>query len=395
MAWYISDGYTYRKDGVFYFQRRIPKDLLEHYSSPKIAFSLRTKSHPVALSRASKAAERLDEHWYHLRSTKSNLPGWHLLKQPPSQGLTNLNTLEVTVVQEGTPKLSEAVSIYLRLKGRGRPITFHRGAERSCGYVIDVCGDKLLTDYSRVDANKFRDNLLERRLTGSSIVRVVGTVRSVMNFAASEAGLNLKNPFGGLNLDRKAGVEERMPIPTATLRVVQSEYRRMDDDLRWLVALLSDSGLRLAEAAGLHVDDIRIHGEDTPYISVTERPWRRLKTEGSRRVVPLVGVSLWAAQRVLEASDGSGFAFRRYNKTQTTNANSASACLNKWLKVYVPDRCTLHSFRHSLRDRLRAVECPSDIVDQIGGWQTEGVGQGYGQGYPLEVMARWMNAMSR
>ena len=181
-----------------------------------------------------------------------------------------------------------------------------------------------------------------------------------------------------------------MPIPAAALHVVQFECRRLDDDLRWLVALLSDSGLRLAEAAGLHVDDIHIEGEDVPYVSVTERPWRRLKTEGSRRVVPLVGASLWAAHRVLEASGGAGFAFPRYNKTQTTNANSASAALNKWLKSYVPDRCTLHSFRHSLRDRLRAVECPSDIVDQIGGWQTEGVGQGYGQGYPLGILAKWM-----
>ena len=37
-------------------------------------------------------------------------------------------------------------------------------------------------------------------------------------------------------------------------------------------------------------------------------------------------------------------------------------------------------------DRLRAVQCPSDIVDQIGGWTTDGVGQGYGSGYPIEVL---------
>lgn len=390
MAWYISDGYTYRKDGVFYFQRRIPKDLLEHYSSPKIAFSLRTKSQPVALSRAAKAAERLDEHWYHLRAARGDLPGHHLLRQAPVHTGVASVAHGASVAPDGTPRLSEAVSVYLRMKGKGRPATFHRGAERSCGYVIDVCGDKLLCDFTRADANRFRDALLERGLTGSSIVRVVGTVRSVMNFAASEAGLNLKNPFGGLYLDRKAGVEERMPIPIDALREVQAECRRLDDDLRWLVALLSDSGLRLAEAAGLHIDDLHIEGEDFPYVSITERPWRRLKTEGSRRVVPLVGASLWAAQRVLEASDGSGFAFPRYNKSKTTNANSASAALNKWLRAYVPVRCTLHSFRHSLRDRLRAVECPSDIVDQIGGWQTEGVGQGYGQGYPIGVLAKWM-----
>jgi hypothetical protein len=51
----------------------------------------------------------------------------------------------------------------------------------------------------------------------------------------------------------------------------------------------------------------------------------------------------------------------------------------------------MHSFRHSMRDRLRAVQCPSDIADQIGGWATEGVGQGYGSGYPIEVLHRWLS----
>ena len=47
-----------------------------------------------------------------------------------------------------------------------------------------------------------------------------------------------------------------------------------------------------------------------------------------------------------------------------------------------------------MRDRLRAVECPSDIIDAIGGWKTAGVGHGYGNGYPLEVLGRWLEAMT-
>ena len=62
----------------------------------------------------------------------------------------------------------------------------------------------------------------------------------------------------------------------------------------------------------------------------------------------------------------------------------------RWLKPRVADGCVIHSFRNSLRDRLRRVECPSDIADAIGGWATAGVGQKYGSGYGLEVKARWM-----
>lgn len=61
----------------------------------------------------------------------------------------------------------------------------------------------------------------------------------------------------------------------------------------------------------------------------------------------------------------------------------------------VPEGASMHSFRHSLRDRLRAVECPSDVVDQIGGWRTEGIGSSYGSGYPISVITSWLNIMRR
>ena len=44
-----------------------------------------------------------------------------------------------------------------------------------------------------------------------------------------------------------------------------------------------------------------------------------------------------------------------------------------------------------MRDRSRVVECPSDIVDRIGGWLTEGVGQSYRKGYPLGILNRWIS----
>jgi hypothetical protein len=42
-----------------------------------------------------------------------------------------------------------------------------------------------------------------------------------------------------------------------------------------------------------------------------------------------------------------------------------------------------------MRDRLRAVECPPDIIDRIGGWSVDGVGESYGGGYPFSVLYKW------
>ena len=51
----------------------------------------------------------------------------------------------------------------------------------------------------------------------------------------------------------------------------------------------------------------------------------------------------------------------------------------------------IHAFRHSIQDRLRAVECPSDIIDQIGGWSKGSIGQNYGEGYTVEALQKWVS----
>ena len=146
--------------------------------------------------------------------------------------------------------------------------------------------------------------------------------------------------------------------------------------------------MRLAEAVGLAIKDINLDHE-YPHLILQQHPWRPLKTATSERLVPLVGASLWAARRIVD-TQASPYAFPRYTTAHKANANHASAALNKWLKSHAPEGCVIHSFRHSMRDRLRAVQCPSDIIDRIGGWITPGVGQGYGSGYPIAVLHGWM-----
>ena len=43
----------------------------------------------------------------------------------------------------------------------------------------------------------------------------------------------------------------------------------------------------------------------------------------------------------------------------------------------------VHSFRHSLRDRLREAGVDREIIDQLGGWSVSNVGQNYGAGHSL------------
>jgi hypothetical protein len=33
---------------------------------------------------------------------------------------------------------------------------------------------------------------------------------------------------------------------------------------------------------------------------------------------------------------------------------------------------------------------PHDVIDQLGGWSRQSVGESYGQGYDMNILAKWM-----
>jgi len=326
-------------------------------------------------------AAKLDRHWHILRISCDDLPGKHLLvdavQEPQAEACIDDHSFKV------------AVAVYMRLKGNGRPPTFEAAVRRSCGYLIDCCGMKDLKDYVRSDATKFRDHLFSKGLNGASVARIFGTVRAVINLALSEFGLSIVNPFSNVYFDQSQGVKKRIPVKPEDIEKVQQECYQADDEKRWLIALIADTGIRLGEGAGLLRSDF-VEQDGILCVNIRPHPWRSLKTSSSERLVPLVGSSKWAAERILAQSTESRFAFPNYNDGKRTNATSASAALNKWLKPKIGQGYTIHSFRHSMRDRLRAIECPSEVIDQIGGWLTHGVGNSYGNGYPEALLFKWL-----
>jgi integrase len=386
-AFYVLTGQvTYRmtynqsphirvRSGIYHFVRRVPADLQQHYRSDRVSISLRTKSASAASRSAVSISQRLDDYWHGLRLQKMDVPALHLVIDDDAD------------VPDNSPTMMEAVDIYLRLKTEKQTPTFIRAAKRNGRYVAEALGNRPITSYSSSDAAAFRDHLFDKGLSLGSVRRIFGSVRSIINLVMREQGIEGTNAFARTYMPQRYDQKERQPIPSAALSVLQQNCKDKDDEARWLIALISDTGMRLAEAAGLAMNDICLD-EELPHISIRTHSWRRLKTRSSERVVPLVGASLWAAKRLHQR--GGAFAFPRYCNEKGCNANSASAALNKWMKGIIGNEYVIHGLRHSLRDRLRAVECPSDITDQIGGWTTEGVGNSYGKGYNLEVMAKWM-----
>ena len=379
MLTYISNDYLTSRNGIYYFQRRVPMDIRNHYHSHIIACSLKTRSRTIALKAAAKLSLELDNYWVTLRV--NHLATIHCKKLKLSQSIVNSGVTFLT-----------AKDLYVKLKGQGKAPSFHTYTERNVQYVIQAIGNKDLSDYQTSDGGKFRDWLIKKGLASSSVKRVFATTRAITNLAIAEHGLDIRSPFASVYFPELDDVTTRQPVSIEDIKLIQYQCRSLNDEMRWLLALISDTGMRLAEAAGLEINDINLDSK-TPYIDLKPNNSRRLKTKQSARQMPLVGASLWAAKQIKEEVIGN-YAFPRYTKGGKCNANSASAALNKWVKKISSEPVTVHSFRHSIRDRLRAVQCPSDIVDAIGGWSATTVGERYGQGYNIDVLFEWMEKIA-
>ena len=364
--------YLMCKGGVFYFTRHVPNDLQRHYETPRIVICLKTRNRESAIKASRSMAAKLDDFWLQMRVANMDVPASDkLTKQQPKEAFTS-----------SAPKLSDALTKYCALKGADKGKLFFTVAERNVGYVIECLGDRPIDTYASSDAAKFRDWLIDRSLSTSSIKRIFSTIRAVFNLTIQEQGLGCSNAFANTFLPSDER-PKRVVISPEDIKRVQKVCLDVADERRLLVALISNTGMRLSEALGLIWDDIKLEHE-YPHIDLTPHPWRRLKTSSSKRLIPLVGASLEAV-KVMHRQCDNLFLFKSYASEDGCNGNSCSATLNKWLKQHVSD-AVIHSFRHSFRDRLRNAGVQSEMIDQLGGWSRQSVGQGYGDGFALPIL---------
>ena len=362
-----NPSYTFTKRGIYYFSRLVPYDIRYHYKQPRIVQSLRTRSRKDAAKYSKLLIHQLDNYWAELRINQPDIPCSNFLLNQP---------IEVT--------LRIALDTYFSIKGKNRNETFFRHSERHVNYLIEATADKPIRYFTTIDSTTFRNWLKAKGLANASIKKAFACIKAIFNLVIKEHGLATENPFSNIHLPSPTeDAKKRIPVSTTDLKLIQTECMRIDDDLRWLIALISDTGMRLAEVAGLKIDDL-VLDDEIPHIIIEPHNHRPLKTRSSERVIPLVGKSLWAAQRIKQNVIGD-YCFPRYTTANKTNANSASAALNKWIKSLTSNKGnTIHGFRHSLRDRLRAADVDSELIDEIGGWSRKSVGAQYGDGYSLE-----------
>ena len=255
--------------------------------------------------------------------------------------------------------------------------------------LFAVVGDRDVRSYTREDARAF---LQELNLSGnktSTLRKRLICVGAIINYAYQELEVEKRNPFSKMII---AG-EGRDAVKRGTFTTEQliDGYQQAftsSSNVQLLFPILGETGCRLAEIVGLRVEDIDLNKR---ILHIRPNDKRRLKTTGSERSLPLTETAYLALTKALEYSNEE-WLFPRYIKEDGCYATHASNALAKWTKRRWG--MTAHSLRHTFRDRLRAAEVPLEAIDQLGGWSSiSTIGSSYGQGYPLEHLRKYMDAI--
>ena len=288
--------------------------------------------------------------------------------------------------------LSEAFTVYLENHSKGKNKDFQRTQSQHWHKLVNLLGDIALEGLTRDHARQYRDQRLATGVKTTTLRRELGVLSAVVKTACLEIPLNISNPFKSLQIaDANMDATERIPYFKEEWQALVKAALSADDEPRRITLVLAFTGARLSEVVGLRKQDFDPTKET---INIRAHASRSLKTKNSARIVPLMPIAL-SALRTQAANSKTDFLFPSYANAQRANSDGASATLNKWAKKFVVGK-TMHCFRHTFKDALRAVSCPEPISKEIGGWSsTNDVSSGYGQGYPIELKREWLSKAYR
>ena len=422
------------KSGIFKYRRRVPPELQPTIGKREIIFSFKTKDEAVALigykdfhpkaevmlakERAKsrpqiiyeatladlKAAGVLpkevaaagpvaltDDERFNAYSAAAlsafNAMTPAQLARPLSQSDAGTRIVMAGFAGVEKPKirLSEAVKLYLD----DTPTKFNvADLAKQCELVrsalVEVMGDAnpLIEAIDDDAAEAFRDRMVKAGKATGTVKRRVGTIRAILTYVKTTKRLKeFINPFVGLritNTDGKTAKERRDALTLADIQACVSAISTKNESISDLWVLMMFTGARPKELTGLLWTEVDLE-HPTPHIWIKPNRLRTLKTSGSDRKVPLVGVALDIMRRRLTRGGDKAEVFPRYSGRNGANIVSAIQVeAMKQAGVWTTEGLKVpYSLRHSVKDWMNRVS-PPNWGDWLQGHASGGSSAAYG-----------------
>jgi len=277
----------------------------------------------------------------HLKKTEAQLKRWRM---PRDRAVSNF--LEVVALKDG----------------RGTPIPMP------------------VNRISRDDALKFRDwwaARVEAGLKPDSANKDFGHLNEMWNTWTTLKKVDLPNPFSRLWFDVRGRKKTKTPPFSRdwvkTKLLAPGAFDGLNEEARDVFFMTINTGLRPSEITDAPLEDF-VLTHNVPHLRVRENG-REIKVEHTERDIPLTGVSLEAARRIVKRGG-----IKRYQH----KANSWSALVNKYMATNGLKETSKHvaySMRHYVEDALLAAKVDDRVRADILGHEYKR--PNYGEGGAL------------
>lgn len=405
------------EDGRFYYVRRVPKRLLGRVLNdrgtpvPRVRIALHTDSPSEANAKAARVADQIAAEWAAIEAGDSAAAHAHYLaarrlaeaRGVPYVPMADLvgGDLEALVarvlslagvggalagpevaaavlgaVPPALPTLSEALPEYFDLTRtrhlKKSPAQLHRwklSRERAVRNWSAVTGDPSMDRIARADVLKFRawwsGRIVAEAMTVDMANKDMAHLRSLFRTYCDAHGLDLQNPFAGLSLDGKTKGEKPAFSPewVRTKLLAPGALAALNAEAADVLLVMVNTGARPHEIIDAPLADWRLDAA-VPHLKVTATE-RELKVAHTARDLPLLGVSLDAAKRIVARGGCTRYRWK---------ASGWSALVGKYLRdngLKETPAHTPYSLRHYVENMLQATGADDRVRADILGHRYE------------------------
>lgn len=396
----IAQPFRHPDSGIYYLRRRVPDDLRSIIGKTEIRRSLNTRNHQQAKAAFAVAYADSERLFYEARK------GLHKALTP-DQGPSSPSPSSPITKQPVT--LSVALQRYtqaLPLSGKPEHVLRRHMVDysRAVNRFIKHMGDCNLQTIQPTDIHEFAGMLINpaepsvQPLATSSARLLLARLSSVLAFAV-DSGLLQSNPVITSRIHKRLGSAKPKRSPgndkgyswkelIALFSHPSFQQQRKADGrpgnaVFWIPLIAAYTGARREEIAQLYVADFLKSESNQWFIRIIDdRPDKSLKTDSSRRDVPIhADLIQLGILELVQGRDGDTRVFPQLRKVCDGFAGIVSKAwrdLTEQCGVYRPGRSPLHAFRHTWKTLAREHGIPKEVSDWITGHASGNVGDDYG-----------------
>ena len=404
--------YIYKHGNQYWYQRAIPRKLTKILGKKTIKISLRTNKLSTALIRAKLPSAEHKKMFTNLINKKFtinflkkvDISKFNLSFKDDSDDLlskmllnkeqiTNLATkkseqsIENFLFTNAVPNnnfLSKSLENYLRLKKINSKSAQYSSIINSIKYLIKICGDKPIDEFSRIDSNKFQNFfILEKRIsTGqryqSNLFNFFKTLYDCFN-------INKKNPFENIKWPKTYFKPSIEPLNMNEIQKIISITKEEKSLFSIIIGCILNTGVSVNELISINRNEINLN-QFNPYILIRSNDLRKINNIYKKRIIPLVGVSFESMDKLLKLSTNE-YPFYNFLDSNFTIKKIESK-INFRIKK-ITDAKSLKSFKISLIERLKKINCPEEIISEILGLKKRSIF--YKNEISIEMKYSWLN----